>query len=229
MIFDRLSYLEALNDAGDDLVLEPRVFALGVLSNYDNVHVLVAGGETGEVEAVDQGSVQVELFPQLDVERAHTPADWSLQAAFQADLVLPDRLDHLRRHPLQIAVDVVPLKVHRSVHRLHDLLDSVGDERAYAVAGDQGDGPRGSVAGSGHVGDGSCVRVGFGKEGSGRGAVGEVFEDREGPPSHWVRVRVLGFLEGGGVVGFGEGRVLAEELKLSWWLTDGGNRKMLVN
>lgn len=67
---------------------------------------------------------------------------------------------------------------------------------------------------------------------------------RKGPGvERWVRFLRIGrvrrairlglgfwvFWREGGVVGFGEGRVLAEELKLSWWLTDGGNRKMLVN
>ena len=153
-------------------MLESSILSLGILPDHNNIDILVARGEPLEVKAVHQRSVEIELLPQHHVQRAHASADRRLEPALEAHLVLLNRLDQLRRHRLHVAVDVVLLEVDRRVHSLHHLLHGAGDERADAVAGDQRDGARGSVAGSGHVGHGS----------GGSGAGEEVFEDRKSSP-----------------------------------------------
>lgn len=177
-------------------MLEPGVLALSVLSDHNNVHVLVPSRKARKIEAVDQRRVQVEFLPQLHVQRAHATADRSLQPALYAHLVLPDRIHHLRRDPAHVAVDVVLLEEHRRVHRLHHLLDGVGDERSDPVPGDQGNTAWGSVAGSGHVSHRSGVRVGFGIEGTKSGALSQLLQDGEGSTGHenWKLVLPSGWL-----------------------------------
>lgn len=59
--------LERLDYAGDRGVLETRVLSLGVLTDNDDVDVLVAGGEAGERLAEGQGGVDVEALAEGDV------------------------------------------------------------------------------------------------------------------------------------------------------------------
>ncbi|KAF5951584.1 hypothetical protein HYC85_009528 [Camellia sinensis] len=109
-------YLEAF----EDLLLEARVLPLGVLPYLNNINILVASRQTRQIEAIDKGSITIELFPELNVERTHTTTDWSLEPPFQGDLVLADRLDHLRRHALHVAMDIVALKEDWGVYCFHD-------------------------------------------------------------------------------------------------------------
>lgn len=60
--------LEGLNDAGNGLVLETRVLALGVLTDDAQVDVLVAGVVAGDVLDQDNGGVDVEFLTEGDVE-----------------------------------------------------------------------------------------------------------------------------------------------------------------
>lgn len=61
--------LEGLDDAGDRLVLEAGVLALGVLTDDAEVDILVAGVVAGNVLDQDDGGVNVKLLAQSDVER----------------------------------------------------------------------------------------------------------------------------------------------------------------
>jgi hypothetical protein len=132
-------------------VLEAGVLALGVLSNDDDVDVLVARGEAREVEAVDKRGVEVELLPELHVKRAHAAAHGRDQPALQAHLVLLDRLHHLLGDPLHVPAHLVPLEVHRRVHRLHHLLHRTGHQWSDPISRDQCHGAWSAVSRPGHV------------------------------------------------------------------------------
>lgn len=58
---------EVFHDTGVGLVLESRVFTLGVLSDDSKVDVVVAGGEAGEGLAENDGGVDVELLTHGDI------------------------------------------------------------------------------------------------------------------------------------------------------------------
>jgi hypothetical protein len=129
-------YLEAFDDARNDLVLEAGVFTLGVLSNYNNIHILMASRKAREIEAIDKRSVKVELFSELNIERADSTTHRSLKPTFETHLVLLDRLDDFLRDPAQVPVHFVPLKEHRRVHRFHHLLHRVCYEWTHSVSRD---------------------------------------------------------------------------------------------
>jgi len=148
-------------------MLEPRVLALSVLPNDDDVHVVVPGRQAREVEAVDERSVEVELLPELHVEGGDTATDGGGEAALEADLVAADGLDDLGGDRGHVAVDLVRLEVDRRVHRLHHLPHGARDEGTDAVARNEGDAARGAVPRAGHVGDGAAG--GGAGEGSGGG------------------------------------------------------------
>ena len=153
-------------------MFEAGVLAFGVLPDDDDVHVMVARGQAWEVEAVDEGGVEIELLPELHVEGIDTAAHGGDQAALETHLVLPNRFQHLLRHHLHVPVDIELLKVHRRVHRLHHLLHGARHHGPNPVARDERHRPRFSVAGAVHVGDGS------GGDPIGRGARDEVPEER---------------------------------------------------
>ena len=60
--------LEGLDHAADRLVLEPRVLALGVLTDDAEIDVAVAGLVAGDVLDQDDGGVDVEFLTEGDVE-----------------------------------------------------------------------------------------------------------------------------------------------------------------
>lgn len=137
-------------------MLEPRVLALTVLPNDDDVHVVVPGRQAREVETVDERGVEVELLPELHVEGGHTTAYGGGEAALEADLVAADGLDDLGGDRGHVAVDLVRLEIDRRVHRLHHLPHGARDEGPDAVARDEGDAARSAVPRAGHVGDGAA-------------------------------------------------------------------------
>lgn len=148
-------YLEAFNYTGNNLMLKTRVLALSILPDHDDINIFVARGEPRQIKAMDERGVEIELPPQSHIEGADASAHGSPQPSFEADLIPLNRLKHLRRDALHIALDVELLEKHGCVNRLHDLFDSAGDERTDAVSRDESDRAWGSVAGAGHVGDGS--------------------------------------------------------------------------
>lgn len=60
--------LEGLDDTLDGLMLEARVFTLGVLADNAEIDILVSGLVSGNVLNKDNGSVDIELLAQSDVE-----------------------------------------------------------------------------------------------------------------------------------------------------------------
>jgi len=156
-------YLEAFDDAGNDLVFEAGVLALGVLPDDDDVNVLVARRKAREVEAINERGVEIKLLPQLHIQRAHTAAHRRRQPSLQTHLILLHRFKHLRRHRLHVAVHIVLLEAHRRMHRLHNLFHRAGHQGTDPVARDQCHRPRGAVAGARHVCDGSA-RIQAGQE-----------------------------------------------------------------
>lgn len=135
-------------------MLEPRILALRILPNHNNINILMPSRQPRQIEAVDEGSIQIELPPELHIQGADASAHRRRQATLQADLVSADGFHDGRRDGGHVAMySVEGLEVDRGVHRLHYLLDGVGDERSDAVSAYQGDSAWGSIAGAGHVGD----------------------------------------------------------------------------
>lgn len=85
--------LYALDNAIDDLVLNTRVLALGVLTNGDDVHVIVQRLVALEAAAGTYVGVKVEFLAQRQVQRAVTLADGRHEGTLQADLVRVNGVD----------------------------------------------------------------------------------------------------------------------------------------
>ena len=126
--------LERLDDAVDRLVLETRVFTLGVLTDDAEVDVLVARLVTGDVLEEDDGGVDVELLTESNVEGTVAGAlDGRVEDTLETELVALERSNGLAEELLGVDVarvdtrdvDLLPLNGH--VVRLEDLLDRLGD------------------------------------------------------------------------------------------------------
>lgn len=139
--------LEGLDHAGDALVLEARVLALGVLTDDAQVHVLVARLVAGYVLDQADGGVDVELLSHGDVEAlVARSADGRVQDALEAELVALQRGDRLAESVFGAAgavndarhLDLLPLD--GDVVGLEDGLDRLGNLGADTVSGDEGDG-----------------------------------------------------------------------------------------
>ena len=81
---------------GHDLVLEPGVEVLGVLADDDQVDVLEAARDAGEVLDRPQVRVEVERLAQPDVHAREPFADRRRHRPLQRDLVPLDRVEQLR-------------------------------------------------------------------------------------------------------------------------------------
>lgn len=138
--------LEGLDDAGDALVLEARVLALGVLTDDAQVDVLVAGLVAGDV--LDQGDagIDVQLLAHGHVEALVAgAADGRVQNSLEAELVALERGHALAEGLLGSQgalldtghLDLLPLDGH--VVGLEDGLDGLGNLSTDTVSGDQGD------------------------------------------------------------------------------------------
>jgi hypothetical protein len=126
--------LERLDDAADGLVLEARVFALGVLTNNADVDVLVARLVAGNVLEEDNGSVDIELLAESDVEGAVAGAlDGRVEDTLETELVALERGNGFAEELLRVHVarldtrdvDLLPLDGH--VVGLEDGLDRLSD------------------------------------------------------------------------------------------------------
>jgi hypothetical protein len=126
--------LERLNDAVDRLVLETRVFTLGVLTDDAEVDVLVACLVTRDVLEEDDRSVDVELLTEGNVEGTVAGSlDGSMKDTLETELVALERSNRFAEELLGVDVagvdtryvDLLPLN--GNVVRLEDLLDRLGD------------------------------------------------------------------------------------------------------
>ena len=125
--------LERLDDAIHRLVLQPRVLALGVLTDDAQVDVLVARVVAGDVLDEADGGVDVELLAEGDVERLVAGAcDGRVQDALETELVALERGNGFAEELLGVLVarldtghvDLLPLNGH--IVGLEDLLDRLG-------------------------------------------------------------------------------------------------------
>lgn len=139
--------LEGLDDALDGLVLQARVFTLGVLTDDAHVDALVASLVAGDVLDQRNGSIDVKLLSHGDVEGLVAGSlKRSMQNTLQTQLVAAQRRDSLLEHLLcrlravvqPRDVDLLPLDGH--IVGLEDGLDALRDLRADTVARDEGDG-----------------------------------------------------------------------------------------
>jgi hypothetical protein len=126
--------LERLNNAADRLVLEARVLSLGVLTDDAEVDVLVARLVARDVLEEDDGSVDVELLAESDVEGAVTGSlDGSVEDTLETELVALERGNGFTEELLGVDVaclntgDVDLLPFNGNVVRLEDLLDRLGN------------------------------------------------------------------------------------------------------
>ena len=137
--------LEALDDAGHDLVLDPGVEVFGVLANDDQVDALEPAGNAGDVLDRPKIGVETQRLAQPDVDAGEPFADRRRHRSLQRDLVAFDRFEQLGRQR-----DIVPLKRrHAGVVRLprdcepghlEDAHDRFRDFGTDAVSRDEGDG-----------------------------------------------------------------------------------------
>jgi hypothetical protein len=139
--------LERLDDAGDGLVLEAAVLALGVLADDAQVDVLVARLVAGYVLDERDGGVDVELLAHGHVEAlVARAANGRVQDALEAELVAlqgryalaEELLCAARRFALLYSRDVNLLPLDWDVVGLEDGLDALGNLGTDTVAGDQG-------------------------------------------------------------------------------------------
>ncbi|KAJ0867131.1 hypothetical protein HanRHA438_Chr12g0559641 [Helianthus annuus] len=115
-------------------MLQPSVLPFSILPNHNNIHILMACHQPRQIKTIHKRRVQIKLLPQLHIQRTHTSTHRRIQSTFQTHLILPDRIQNLRRNRLHVAVNIELFEVDRRVHRLHDLFHGSGDERADAVA-----------------------------------------------------------------------------------------------
>lgn len=140
--------LEGLDDAGHALVLETTVFTLGVLSDDDQIDVLVAGIVAGDVLDQADGGVDVELLAHGDVETLVAgSADRGVKDTLQSKLVPLKRSDRLAEHLLGTAggpavdtgrIDLLP--VNGDTVGLEDGLDTLCYFGTDTITRDKGDG-----------------------------------------------------------------------------------------
>lgn len=123
------------------------IFTLGVFPNDDDIDIVVASRQPVQIEAMDARGVEIKLLPELNVEGVDTSTDGSLQATLEADLIVADGGNHLRRHAVHVSVDLEALEMDGSVHSLKDLFNGTGNKRTDAIARYKGDGVIGSFSG----------------------------------------------------------------------------------
>ena len=97
--------LQALDHAGNDLVLEARVEILGVLADDDEVDALKAARDALEVLDRPQVGVEVERLAQPDVDAGEPFADRRRDRSLERDLVLSNRIEQLDRQRLIEALE----------------------------------------------------------------------------------------------------------------------------
>lgn len=140
--------LERLDDAGNTLVLQTAVFTLSVLSDDDQIDILVAGVVARDILDQADGGVDVELLAQGDVETLVAgSADRGVEDTLQSKLVSLKRSDGLAEHLLGAArstavdtggINLLPVDGHAI--GLEDGLDALCYFGTDTIAGDEGDG-----------------------------------------------------------------------------------------
>ena len=125
--------LHALDDAGDSLVLQHGVLALGVLPDDDDVEVIVATGDAGIGARVHRVHVEVQVLAQDHVALCCSLASGELDVAFQSDAIAPDGHEgvvEVRIDVLGVWVDLDLFEVHGYVREMEYLWKD-GDHTFY--------------------------------------------------------------------------------------------------
>lgn len=139
--------LERLDHSRHALVLQARVFALGVLTDDAQIDVLVAGLVAGNVLDQADAGVDIELLSHGDIETLVAgAADGRVQNALETELVALERSDRLAESVFSAAsavnhtrhLDLLPVYGH--IVGLEDGLDRLGNLGTNAITGDQGHG-----------------------------------------------------------------------------------------
>ncbi len=131
--------LDALDDAGDDDVLDARVEVFRVLAHDDEVEFGVARRHVRQRPHGAQVGVEVERLPEPDVDRGEALADGRRDGAFERNPVALDGFEQVfgeRRAELfeRLRARVVRLPAHVHARRLDDAHDRRRDLRPDAVA-----------------------------------------------------------------------------------------------
>ena len=135
-------HLDALHHAGNDLVLQPHVLALGVFAHDDQVHAGPMRFQAGQVLDRAEVGEEVELLAQGDVDALEAAADGRSHRPLQRHAVALDRL--VERGGNVLAVDLeglgpggkaLPLQL--DAGGFENANDRLRDLRPDAVAGNQ--------------------------------------------------------------------------------------------
>ena len=133
----------ALDDAGDDFVLEADVFAFGVFADDDEIDAGPVRVETGKILDGAEVGEEVELLAQRDVDALEAAADGRGDRSLERDFVALDGV--VERGGNVFAEDfeglgaggeALPLPLDAS--GFENAHHGLGDFRADAVAGDEG-------------------------------------------------------------------------------------------
>ena len=138
--------LDALGRVGPDAVLDAGVQVLGVLADDDQVDVVVARLDALHASAPGgRWRTGSSAWRSATFTRAEAGADRRRDRPLDGDAVAADRLDHAVRERRALGGDgglagVLHVPVEADPGRLEDAPRGLGQLRADAVAGDQGDG-----------------------------------------------------------------------------------------
>ena len=137
--------LQALDDAGHDLVLEAGVEILGVLPHDHEIDALVPGRHRRDVPDRPQIGEEVERLSQSDVDAGEAAADRRRHRPLERHLVAQDRVEERRRQRRAVPLErqhagEMRLPLRLEAGGFENLDDGAGDFGTDAVAGDQRDG-----------------------------------------------------------------------------------------
>jgi hypothetical protein len=141
--------LERLDDARDDFVLQADIFALSVFADDDEVDARVTGVKAGEIFDGAEVGVELELLPQRDVDGGKAAANRRGDRPLECDGGAFDGLvefvgDVGAAGGEGVRADGVafPRELAAGLFAggFKDADDGLGNFRADAVAGDEGDG-----------------------------------------------------------------------------------------
>jgi hypothetical protein len=80
--------LDAGDDAGDDFVFDAAIEAFGIFTNDDQIDVVEARLDAGEISHRPDGGIQVQLLAKLHIDGLKPLADRRSDRPFEADLML---------------------------------------------------------------------------------------------------------------------------------------------
>eukprot|EP01137_Pigoraptor_chileana_P032186 Opistho-2@21176 len=152
--------LERLNDAGNRLMLETAVLSLGVLTNNNEIDVVVASGISRNAPALDDISKEIKFLAKDHVKAlVAAAANRSGNDAFESDFVTPNGENALlERIAVRRNISLVhfnTLKLNRHICMLEDCLHNRRELRTNTISRNKGDGVPATVL----RGPAQCHRV----------------------------------------------------------------------